>query len=298
MSNAYWNFIMANRSVNWDFKIISKNPNITMGIVYANPNMPWDYVSLSLNPNIDWNFVITQPEKKWSYSYLSENPAIRWETIEDNRHLFWNTSSISMNPNLTERIIENNIGEKWNFGALLKNTNIRLDFVKQFTTTKTRVGTGLSENPNTQWRDVLNNPCEYWHYPSLSMHPNITWDIICEYSRDTMFEENIARRYSNETNYFTGYNWQYGAAGMNPSITVNEILSNPELRELPGYYLQNPNIQWEDVATSKILSSPADILIQNCNITPEIIRANPRKFGRSLENFALNLLNKHPHYKY
>ena len=44
--------------------------------VLANPNKDWEFGLLSSNPNITWSHVIKNPKIKWNYFYLSENPNI------------------------------------------------------------------------------------------------------------------------------------------------------------------------------------------------------------------------------
>ena len=51
----------------WDFKMLSKNPNITWEIVQANPDKPWCFWNLSKNSNITWEIVQANPDKDWSF---------------------------------------------------------------------------------------------------------------------------------------------------------------------------------------------------------------------------------------
>jgi len=39
-------------NLNWDYKFLSENPNITLEDVLGHPNLDWDYKLLSKNPNI------------------------------------------------------------------------------------------------------------------------------------------------------------------------------------------------------------------------------------------------------
>jgi hypothetical protein len=42
--------IQANPDLPWDWNDVSRNPNITCGIVDANADLPWDWISLGKNP--------------------------------------------------------------------------------------------------------------------------------------------------------------------------------------------------------------------------------------------------------
>lgn len=50
-----------NPDIPWVWSRVSRNPNITLDIVYANPGKPWDYSELSLN-NFGYNDTIFERE--------------------------------------------------------------------------------------------------------------------------------------------------------------------------------------------------------------------------------------------
>ena len=54
MNTTWFDFILRNPDKQWNYKLLSENPNITWDIVEANPDEPWDYTSLSYNQNITW----------------------------------------------------------------------------------------------------------------------------------------------------------------------------------------------------------------------------------------------------
>jgi hypothetical protein len=73
--------------VQWDYRWLSENPNITWDIVKDNPDTPWDYNWLSENPNITWEIVRDNPNKRWDWTSLSmnlfnRNPIVRAKCIE------------------------------------------------------------------------------------------------------------------------------------------------------------------------------------------------------------------------
>ena len=122
----------------WDYQLLSENPNITWDIVQAHPGKPWDYSMLSGNPSITWEVVqstLGRPEIDWDYSELSANPNITWDIVQ-------------ANPDPP--------GGKWDYQYLSKNPNITWEIVR--------------DNPNP--------PGGKWDYYQLSRNPNITWDIV------------------------------------------------------------------------------------------------------------------------
>ena len=46
------------------------------------PNKEWNYKLLSINPNITWEFVKNNPDKPWDYYWLSANKSITWEIVK------------------------------------------------------------------------------------------------------------------------------------------------------------------------------------------------------------------------
>ena len=52
------NFIRENPNKDWDWKVISYNPNITMDNIHDNPHLPWDWKKISYNPNLTIDFVL------------------------------------------------------------------------------------------------------------------------------------------------------------------------------------------------------------------------------------------------
>lgn len=93
-------FILKQKSIidktyGWDFKALSKNPNITWEIIMKNfyhpitgVALPWDDVEISHNPNITWEIVmnnpihpITKKRFKWYWYGLTQNPKIDFKKI-------------------------------------------------------------------------------------------------------------------------------------------------------------------------------------------------------------------------
>jgi len=49
-----------------------------------NPNKPWDFKKLSRNPNITWAIVEANLDKDWDFYELSKHPNITWAIVEAN----------------------------------------------------------------------------------------------------------------------------------------------------------------------------------------------------------------------
>ena len=57
-----------------DYKLISRNPNITMEIIKGNPDKPWDWYWMSNKPNITMEFIKENSDKPWDWDEISHHP--------------------------------------------------------------------------------------------------------------------------------------------------------------------------------------------------------------------------------
>ena len=112
----WFQFIKDNSDKPWDFRLLSKNPNITWDIVQANPDKPWNFNYLSENPNITWDIVQANPNKPWNFDWLSLN--ITWDFVKANPNKPWDFDYLSKNPNITWDIVQANPDKHWNFDYL------------------------------------------------------------------------------------------------------------------------------------------------------------------------------------
>jgi hypothetical protein len=57
------------------------------------PNANWDFELLSKNPNISFKVIDKNMDKPWNWDYLSQNPDITLKIIENNMDKPWNWAS-------------------------------------------------------------------------------------------------------------------------------------------------------------------------------------------------------------
>ena len=81
-STKWFQFILDNPDIPWDWYELSKNPSITWDIVQQNPDKKWDWSKLSSNTNITWDIVQQNQDKPWDWKKLSSN------TMENARKQF------------------------------------------------------------------------------------------------------------------------------------------------------------------------------------------------------------------
>lgn len=85
-------------SLNWNS--LSFNPGIKISDITNNPDLPWNYRMISKNPNMNIKFLLNNFENL-DIDSISSNPGITMLDIESNPDLPWNFEYISSNPNLT-----------------------------------------------------------------------------------------------------------------------------------------------------------------------------------------------------
>jgi hypothetical protein len=85
----WFDYILNNLNLCWDWRELSIHPNITWNIVKNNINLPWSWRWLSRNPIVTWDIVKNNPNKQWSYELLSLNPNITIDIINSNPNKEW-----------------------------------------------------------------------------------------------------------------------------------------------------------------------------------------------------------------
>ena len=76
--------------------------------ILEHPEKNWNYYILSFNPNVTWKVIQKHPELFTSWFFISQNPNITWDIILENPEKPWNYSALSLNPNITIDIVKNN----------------------------------------------------------------------------------------------------------------------------------------------------------------------------------------------
>ena len=72
-SDNYWQFIIDNPDKDWNWNLISENPNITWEIIQNNSDKPWSRNKILSNKNITWEIIQNNFDKKWCWKYISIN---------------------------------------------------------------------------------------------------------------------------------------------------------------------------------------------------------------------------------
>ena len=164
-----------------DWNAISQHRNISMEIIKGNSSFPWDVDGMSLNPNVSSSFIARNPGVKWNYMLLSENPAVRLRFIFKNLDKPWCWVKISSHPRLTIGIIQKYPNLGWNWYRISANPAFNLDIARHY----------------------IDFP---WSYPGFSSNPNIRLDTIIKYiDYGWDFNEVCGNLFTREKNKFYEY---------------------------------------------------------------------------------------------
>ena len=275
--NKWFQYILDHPEKPWDWREISRNPNVTWEIVQAYAEeCPWDWFYLTHNPNITWAIVLaTHSEYPWDYSallnhpeldfefvkanptcvsewfYISKHKNITWEIVQTNRvwnhpdktkrKVPWSFRGLSQNPNVTMEILRANPKCNWSYSALLANPNLTWEYIKDHLD-KPWDFKILSRHKIVTWEIIQQHPEIPWDWANISANPNITWDIV---KANPDYTRVVRDR------------WNPEALSSHPNITLDIVKANWSVIRWNCYSLSsNPNITWDDIiANPEIFST-------------------------------------------
>jgi hypothetical protein len=142
------------KSKNVDWKILSKNPCLTLEMLKEFKEKSWDYDLMSENPGLSRHILEEYPTEAWNFYKISENYAVgidiiktlpkkllNWKAISEridmesvlnNPDLPWDYDGMSGNPNLETKIVNARLDEDWNLEKLSGIIIPPIDLVKKF----------------------------------------------------------------------------------------------------------------------------------------------------------------------
>ena len=176
--------------LNW--KVLSKNKNISKKFILNYIDQPWDFDHLSANPNVTQELVGYFPDKPWNWLILyniNENEfllefcvrnisnldalykndatqyyvqlglarrinVIKWEFIEYFHDYNWNWGVFSKCQNISWDFVKSHLDKNWNWDDILNNVPLEI----------------VIENPNLPWN---------WRYVTAKI---LDWDVVKENS--------------------------------------------------------------------------------------------------------------------
>ncbi len=191
------------------WKSLTKNPNISMKLVYDHLEFPWNWLNITMNPNFTLDMIYQFKNvhfQQFDWCAISKHPNIQMSHVLNNLSLPWDWRNMSSNPNL-------------NFDMVLK-------FIRNWDWKE------LSVHKSITISDVEKCPGAPWVWEKLSANPSLTalfiashldkdWDW-CEISKHANIHPIDVMRYSGDE-----WRWDWSCLGMsiNPNITTDFILA-------------------------------------------------------------------------
>ena len=142
----FYEYVKENLHLNWNWKLLSENPNIPWDFVKQNLHLPWDYFRFSKNKNLNMDFFENYfSGKLWSINLLSKNKNLNLDFVINHPEIKWNYEDINKNIIFTSKLYH-----KFNW-----------DISK------------LSDNPSVPWNFILNNINLPWKWRHIRYNPNV-----------------------------------------------------------------------------------------------------------------------------
>jgi hypothetical protein len=285
--NTLQRLIIAHPDEEWDFTVLSTNPNITIEFMDSTPQFPWEYESYCANLNFtsrDFN----HPKFKCNWSMLSRNQGIQLRNITHHHELPWDFDAISMRTDLTMEFIELHITKKWNWAHVSANLALTMTFVLRHPEIKwhwdsvfrhaqyeiTQIDEfikshkldefehsvywmGLSMNPHTTLDMILQNPDLPWYESFMVSNPNMTPEFMTEHFKSDVDYEAFSTSPNLTIKYLIEHAdaaWEWRSVTGNSAITMADISNNPDLPWDMDYISTNPNLTSELVASYPFLN--------------------------------------------
>ena len=199
-------------NLNWNFNIISSNPNFKIEWVSLYPDKEWDFEQISSNPNFKIEWIEQYPNKEWNKRELSLNSNLKLESIIKYPH-FFNKYYYSQNKNITQEWLTNDVN--YNLKNIITNTDyIDINILKNYKFSDFKLSDidkfeyirNNLDYLNYDNFKVLNQQYEYyiklidllernknWNFSWVNLYPNIQWNysnIIYNSSNELMKELN------------------------------------------------------------------------------------------------------------
>jgi hypothetical protein len=170
-----WNILLKNRKISLEkyLKETGKGGgNIKTIRMEDIENIPheWDWDMISINPNLTMEMILKHKDKNWYWNFVSMNKGITMQNIKDHIDFPWNWIYVSLNPNLTIEMIDEFPDKPWDVISIVRNRNLTPEMLLSSKTIKFNFSQ-ISYNPNLTSDFVLQHLEESWDYEILKENP-------------------------------------------------------------------------------------------------------------------------------
>jgi hypothetical protein len=220
-------------------------------IVLQYPNQQWNFDLLSRNPNISQAFMDEHHELPWNIEYRYENPNIDEHYIQEHNDgtIAWNYEILSTFKHLSIHFIESHIHENWDFFMLSAHPNVDILLLLRYPEKSWNYEYFCKENPNTSYKLYKQHPNFPWKKQFLCENQQFTWE-----EAQLLEVEKCAYYFSNNPNITLSiikkhpdllWNWQ----GISRKVYLDEELFKDNIDCPWNYYWlsENPYLTWSMV---------------------------------------------------
>lgn len=204
--NPLLKLIQCDKRLNWTWRHLTANPNVTPQLVALTRSSPWDNHLLAVHPNFTYDDLLIV-KNKIDWKYISENPNI---TISMVLSLGLDKEHFSTNPALTMEIVERYPDFPW---VWLHMHKLYCDNIKLVLKYIDKRLSWAAISMNMPMQDIIDNPQLPWSWPLVGHRQDITLELIQKLPAEA--RESVSSTF-----------WRY-----NENITFRDIEQTPvELR--------------------------------------------------------------------
>lgn len=156
---------------------------VSLEYISNNPHIEWNYRDVSYNPELTLDYVFEHPEKNWDSSKITDIVCTKekWEYVTDNIDWKWSWRDLSYNIPLD--IVRENPGKDWHWGALSGRYSLTEDFIIRFPEKNwntERFGNRFTKDlvlavPHLNWDWFCMEQKDYFHWDLVRYHPEKHW---------------------------------------------------------------------------------------------------------------------------
>jgi hypothetical protein len=236
----------------WNWKELSRNPNITIPYILANNRFPkfmWDFQYVSENPNLQLTDVIQNIGKNWNWEKLSRHKNITLDMILAHPELPWERNAMCQNPNITIEMMLQHPEKKWEWCWVINNPNITfsdmLNIEKLVPHFQPRLST-IIHNVKISRMDIYNHPeIEWMDKYKWGLEHNVNVD--CGIVRD-LIQLALPKSEKEKSTTFSAISfnknvrWYMIAENVNEHWNWRGIAGNPFTEEKQHYMEKNADV--------------------------------------------------------
>lgn len=209
-------FILEHEETDWNYRIISKN--IDLSEIQNNPNFEWKWEDVSDNKSLTSEFILSHLDEKWNWEKIFQNPNIDYDILADSKIDLSRELKNSFEKDLYYPIVAKNVTSKFIkkykdiflqrkdveiFDAIHRNGRLTLEDIKEDPDLIVSYQY-FSENPNLTIEYLIANKDEKWNFSLLSRNKAFKMKDIIK-------------------GIINGIKWDYTGLSKNPNVTFDFI---------------------------------------------------------------------------